>query len=211
MNKLLFLLVAFCLVQTTSTAQIQAVTGSGDEVTLYSNGTWKYNNKTEASAEIPLNKTVFEKPVSSTFKVKSNTLPEVSVSINTKKWDFKKSEAGSASEFSFDLKAKDAYAMIITERIEIPLLTLRDAALKNARSVSPDIEVIQSEYRTVNGVKLLYMQMEGSIEGVALTYYGYYYSYSGGSIQLLTYTSKQLAKEYKPELDDLLNGLVVGK
>jgi hypothetical protein len=211
MNKLIIILLSFFVFQITCSAQIQAVTSSGDEVTLYSNGTWKYNNKTEPSSDIPLNKTAFEKPAGSTFKVKSATLPEVSVSINPKKWDFKKSDAGSASEFSFDLKAKDAYAMIITERVEIPLLTLRDAALKNARSVSPDIEVIQSEYRTVNGVKLLYMQMEGSIEGVALTYYGYYYSYSGGSIQLLTYTSKQLAKEYKPELDDLLNGLVVGK
>jgi hypothetical protein len=188
------------------------VTSSGDEVTLYSNGTWRYVNKTDTQAlEIPVNKTPFQKPVSATFKVQSKLIPDVSIAINPKKWDFKKAETGAASEFSFDLKAKDAYAMIITERITIPLLTLKDVALKNARNVSPDLEVIKSEYRMVNDKKVLFMQMEGSIEGVSLTYFCYYYSYDGGSIQFLTYTSKALANEYKPDMEDLLNGLIVAK
>lgn len=211
MKNLILLITCFSLVLT-SGAQISAITSTGEEVTLFSNGTWKYTNKTDTlSSEIPTNKTVYEKPAGSSFAVKSNTLPEVSIAINPKKWDFKKADAGAASEYSFDLKAKDAYAMIITERIEIPLLTLRDVALKNARSVSPDMEVVKNEYRTVNGKKMLFMEMEGTIEGVGLTYYCYYYSYPGGSIQFLTYTSKQLAKEYKPDMEDLLNGLVISK
>jgi len=211
MKKAIVLFVTVCFAHLYTSAQISAVTSKGDEVTLYTNGTWKYTNKVDTAIEITTNKTPFKKPATATFDVKSNITPEVTIAINPKKWDFKKSDAGAASEFNFDLKAKDAYGMIITERIQIPLLTLKEVALKNARGVSPDMEVVKNEYRTVNGRKMLYMEMEGSIEGVELTYFCYYYSYDSGSIQFLTYTSKQLAKEYKADMEDLLNGLVVTK
>jgi hypothetical protein len=211
MNKIA-LLFFFCSLYSLSQAQISAVTSTGEEVTLYSNGTWKYTNKTDdANVEIPTNKTPFEKPTSSTFTVKSTVLPEVTVALNPKKWDFKKAEAGAAAEYNFDLKNKDAYGMIITERVEIPLETLKNLALKNARAASPDIEVVKCEYRTVNKKKVLYMQMEGSVEGINFTYYGYYYTYEGGAVQLLTYTSRNLALENKSDMEDLLNGLVASK
>ena len=52
------------------------------------------------------------------------------------------------------------------------------------------------------------MQMDGTIQGIKFTYYGYYFSSPNGTIQLLTYTSSNLLNEYKKEFEDFLNGFV---
>ena len=46
---------------------------------------------------------------------------------------------------------------------------------------------------------------------VKVAYLGYYYSYENGSLQFLSYTSQSLYKEFKDELETLLNGLEVSK
>ena len=106
-------------------------------------------------------------------------------------------------------KGEDLYAMIITEKFEIPISTLKDVALENGRDVSPDLKIVKEEYRNVNGLDLLLMQMDGTIQGIKFSYYGYYYSNESGTVQFLTYTSQNLLAEYKSDIEDLLNGLVV--
>lgn len=41
------------------------------------------------------------------------------------KWSFTKSNSNEVSEFQFTLKEKDAYVMLITEKIEMPIETLK--------------------------------------------------------------------------------------
>ena len=106
-------------------------------------------------------------------------------------------------------KGEDLYAMIITEKFEIPISTLKDVALENGRDVSPDLKIVKEEYRNVNGLDLLLMQMDGTIQGIKFSYYGYYYSNESGTVQFLTYTSQNLLAEYKSDIEDLLNGLLV--
>ena len=97
---------------------------------------------------------------------------------------------------------------MITEGIEIPLLSLRDIAIENARRAAPDLEIKKEEYRTVNGVKVLCLQMNATIRGIPFSYLNYYYSSKSGSIQLLTYTSANLFNGYRSRMEMLLNGLV---
>jgi len=68
------------------------------------------------------------------------------------------------------------------------------------------LEVKKEEYRVVNGLKVLYLEMNGTIQGMKFVYMGYYYSDAGGSVQLLTYTFQSLAKEVKPDAMEFLNG-----
>ena len=200
-----------CLIATQAIAQTKAITSNGDEVVLYDDGTWKYVSKqAEATSEIPVNTKEFKKPSASSFQVKSTRLA-VGISINPKKWSFKKADNNEDAEFEFQLKDKDAYAMLISEKIEIPIENFKSIAVENAKSVAPDIHIVKQEYRTVNGLKVLMMQLDGTIQGVKFSYYGYYYSFPGGTLQLLTYTSQNLLEEYKPELEELLNGLELVK
>ena len=108
----------------------------------------------------------------------------------------------------FKLLKGDVYAMVIYEELEIPVESLSDIALSNATNVAPDIELIDREYRIVNGDTIIWMQMNGSTQGMHLSYYSYYFSNSNGSIQFHTFTGQNLLSKYKQEIEGLLNGLV---
>lgn len=201
--------VIFCLITGLDTsAQTKAVTESGEEVVLYANGTWKYvNDSATANEEIPVNPTKYEKPKSSSFLLKSQKL-KIGVWLDPKKWSFKKATNNESAEFEIQSKSGDLYSMLICEGIEIPLETLKTAAISNGREVSPDLEIVRQEYRTVNGMKVLLLQMEGTMQGIRFTYFGYYFSNASGSLQFVTYTSKALFNKSEKELEELLNGLV---
>jgi len=194
-------------VQLTS-AQINAITGTGDEVILYEDGTWKYlNDSINANSEISINDKEFLKDQKSTFLVKSKKL-NIGIWINPKKWAFTKGTDNDAFEFQFQKKGDDLYAMLISEKLQIPIKTLRGVAIENAKSAAPDIKVTKEEYRNVNGIQVLMMQMSGTIQGLRFTYYGYYYSNSNGTIQLLTYTGENLFNDYLVDIESYLNGFV---
>jgi hypothetical protein len=188
-------------------AQKRAVTDTGEEVILYDNGTWKYvKEDDQKKAEIPTNPAPFIKNKDASFQVKSKTI-EISIWLNTQKWNFKKSKEGEDTEYEFNLKGKDLYAMLLTEKIEVPLESLRTVAIENAKEAAPDMEIKEEEYRTVNGKKMLYLRMDGTAQGIKFTYMGYYYSDTGGTVQFVCYTAQALVDEYKASAIELLNGL----
>lgn len=190
-------------------AQTTALTEKGETVILYPDGTWKYSSTDEpALREIPVNTDNFVKPLDATFQVKSKSVPGAAVWISPKLWSFENGKGEDAAEYEFNLRNEDAYGMMITEGIEIPLLSLRDIAIENARRAAPDLEIKKEEYRTVNGVKVLCLQMNATIRGIPFSYLNYYYSSKSGSIQLLTYTSANLFNGYRSRMEMLLNGLV---
>ena len=41
-----------------------------------------------------------------------------------------------------------------------------------------------------------------------VTYFGYYYSNSKGTVQFVAFTSKNLFPKYKTEMENLLNGFM---
>lgn len=205
--NLLFYYLIFAI--STAKAQIPAVTETGEEVILHNNGTWEYLNKTEFEKNvIPTNSTKFKKDKDATFVLKSNRI-NVGIHLDPKKWSFNKGIENGDSEYELQLKNEDLYAMIITEKVEIPIENLRSIALENGRAAAPDLTIVKEEYRKVNGIKVLLLQMNGTIQGIKFTYYGYYYSSPNGTLQFITYTAQNLLDTYLVEIEQLLNGLVV--
>ena len=208
MKKIIITVLFFFLAYSSQGQMTKAVTENGEEVFLYPDGTWIYkNDSTGTNSEIAINPTGFTKSSSSAFLLKS-TKANVGVWINPKDWSFEKSTDNEDAEYAFQRKGEDLYGMMITERTQIPIESLMKIAIENARDVAPDVTVIKTEYRTVNGLKVLMMQMNGSIQGVKFAYYGYYYSNANGTVQLLTYTSQNLFTEYMKKMEELLNGFV---
>ncbi len=207
MKKTILILLAVFSMQLLQ-AQINAITESGDEVILYENGTWKYLNDSIVSAsEIPMNEQIFTKPENSSFLVKSKRL-NIGIWINPKKWKFSKGGENDDAEFLFEKKDDDFYGMFISEKLSIPIESLRSIAISNARNAAPDLVVEEQEYRMVNGLKVLRMQMSGTMHGLRFTYYGYYYSNENGTIQLVSYSGEDLLKENKDVVESFVNGLV---
>ncbi len=207
MKKALLLLISLFFVNLIQ-AQQKAVTETGEEVILYNDGTWKYKNEDQVSEkEIPTNPNKFMKDKESTFLLKSSKL-NVGVYINPKIWSFKKAIDNPDAEFELQLKDGDLYGMIIAEKVEIPLETLKSLALENGKASAPDLKIVKEEYRIVNGLKVLLLQLNGNMQGIKFSYYGYYYSSTNGTVQFVTYTSQNLLDSYKPESEKLLNGFV---
>ncbi|MFM9944633.1 MAG: hypothetical protein ACKVQB_05315 [Bacteroidia bacterium] len=207
--KKYFFIGTWIMMATITHAQTKAVTETGDEVILYNDGTWKYSNDSILEKKtIQLNEAVFKKNTTSTFLVKS-TRVNVGIWINPKDWSFEKSKDDEASEFQFQRKDEDLYGMLIAEKVEIPIENLKEIALENAKAAAPDIKLVKEEYRMVNGVKIFMMQMSGTVQGMKVTYLGYYYSSAGGTIQLLAYTSQNLFIGYFKDIESFLNGFVV--
>ncbi len=205
-NYIIFLLVLFSTTQLN--AQISAVTETGDQVILNNDGTWKYIDESVIeSLSIPENTKTFNKEKEASFLVKSKRT-NVGVWINPKKWSFNSGKENEDSEFEFQLKGEDLYGMMIAEKMEIPLETLKQIALDNAKEAAPDIKIVKQEYRNVNGIKVLMLQMNGTIQGIKFVYYGYYYSNPSGTIQLMTYTGQNILNNYIDEIESFLNGFV---
>jgi len=206
--RLLTVLFTCLMINSVCHAQIKAITETGEEVILYDDGTWKYTKKSDQkNKDIKTNPQEFKKSKNSTFLLKSTKL-NIGIWLNPKKWKFEKSIQNPDAEYELQLKGEDLYGMVITEKIKIPLLNLKNIAFENGRAAIPDLQIIKQEYRTINGLKVLMLKMEGSLQGINLTYYGYYFSNSNGTVQLLTYTSQDLVKEYFEDIEELLNGFV---
>lgn len=189
--------------------QIKAVTENGDEVTLFDDGTWSYDDLgVMEEAEIAMNPATFKKGDKATFLLKSSK-NNFGFYLNPKEWSFTKEASNTAAEYELQLKSGDLYGMIIAEQVEIPLENLRGIAISTAKSAAPDLKVIKEEYRMVNGLKMLHLQMNGTMQGIKFSYYGYYYSNESGTVQYVTFTSQNLIESYREQCDALLNGLVV--
>jgi len=189
-------------------SQVNAVTENGEQVVLYKDGTWK-SLENKSGWETRLDTLKFVKSSSSTFLVKSARV-NYGIWINPKKWQFKKGQSTDGpSEYNFTLIGQDAYAIMISERTQIPLNSLKEIALSNAKRAAPDVKLIKEEIRNINGKNVCFLQMEGTIKGVNFIYYGYYYSDENGTIQFVAFTSKNLFPKYQSEMEQLLNGFVV--
>jgi hypothetical protein len=207
MNK--YLALTICFLSFSVYASQRAVTDEGNIVILNSDGTWEYESPEKIEKlEIKTNNAVFKKGSASTFRLKS-TKNKSEFWINPKDWSFKKADDVNQAEYQFQLKGTDLYGMAITEKIQIDLDNLTQLALENAKDAAPDAKIVTREYRIVNGNKVMYMEIEGTIQGIRFKYLGYYYSDSSGSTQYLTYTGENLVSQYKNHIEKFLNGFSI--
>lgn len=189
-----------------------AITERGDSVVLLSNGTWDYYDSfysgSEEKEEIRTNEKTFSKPSTAVKKINGKN-QAYEVWYDDKIWRrIPIGEINPEADIALQLIKGDVYAMVIYEEIEIPFDNLAQIALNNAVNAAPDIKLVDKEYRVVNNDTLICMQMDGTAQGMKVTYYSYYFSNEKGSIQFHTFTGQSLVDKYKNEINDLLNGLI---
>ncbi len=186
-----------------SAGVIDATTGDGKRVILKPDGTWAYAKPPPAKATGK----GFKRPATSTKVLKSKK-GFYEIWYDPSKW-ISNPPSNPEAEFEFRHSSGDAYGMAIAERLAMPMATLKQVAINNAKNAAPDLKVVQQGERTVNGTKVTWMKMNGTIEGIKFTYYGYYWTGGAGSLQLVMYTGQNLFNEFKKDFDAFLNGLVI--
>ncbi len=203
-----FLLAIFLINILNAHGQQKAVTETGETVVLYNDGRWIYINRdTLVAAEIKTNPQKFERNKKASFLLKSTRI-DVGCWLDPKKWTFQKAGEKDASEYEINNVDAGLYGLLLTEKINLPIESLANIALMNAREAAPDVIITTKEYREVNGLRVLMMQMTGTIEDIPFSYYGYYYATQKGAVQFLVYSSKENVEANLADIEILLNGLV---
>jgi hypothetical protein len=186
-------------------AEIQeAVTKDGKTVILKPDGTWSF-----AEAPKPGTPGDLSKSENATKSVQSDK-GFYEIWFDPAKWEVKKAGAPPI-EFKATHAAGDGYGFIIAERISVNFDTLKNVAVENARKAAPDIKVLSTEYRTVNGVKIMALKMSGTIQNISFVYYGYYWCGKAGTLQAVMYTGENLFDQFSSDFTEFLNGLVITK
>jgi hypothetical protein len=209
---LIFILV---LISYNISAQEIAVNERGDSIVLFSNKTWEYlenyRDSNTSTESIEMNSGVFKKPQSSTTKISGkNKFYEIYYS--DKKWKrIPPENLNQSADIALQMTNGDVYGMVIYEELEIPAENLVNIALDTALGAAPDIKLVQKEYRVVNNDTVICMRMDGTYNGIKISYFSYYYSNIKGTIQFHTFTGQALLDKYLKDIEDLLNGLIIGK
>jgi len=180
----------------------RATRPDGSTVLLFPNGTWKPET-TQASSKG--SGTGYQKPVSAAASL--DILKGATLSYDPAKWT--PLPADKPGRRVLNHRDGDGYALIIAERLQMPMATLKNIILQNARNAAPDAKIVKEDQRMVNGVPVTCLELTGTGQGIAFHYFGYYYAGKAGTIQVITYTGESLFPEYRNDFEDLLNGFAV--
>jgi hypothetical protein len=210
----LLIVVSICLFSLTISQaisqEIRATTEDGRDVVLDPKGTWRYAEKEDMSVQSGSELPQFFKPKSATVLLKGKRVT-YGLWYDHNKWVVDQDIDNASAEYELTHVEGDRYLVIIPERIQIPLDTLKIAAITNAKKIAPDIRISLEETRIVNDNKILCLKMDATIQEIPVSYVNYYYSGKAGAVQLMAYTGQNLFGEYRQDLFDLLNGFEVYK
>ena len=204
MRGLLLVGISMMAVSTLAAQQAasRATRSDGSVVLLFANGTWKPDT---AVASSKLSGGSYRKPGTATSSV--DLLKGASLAYDPTKWTLLPSDKPGRRQLNH--REGDGYALIFAERLQMPIATLKNIVLQNARTAAPDAKVVREEQRTVNGVPVTCMELTGTTQGIPFRYFGYYYAGKAGTIQVITYTGESLFPEYRDDFEELLNGFTV--
>ncbi len=207
LTVLLLGMLSFNIPQTFS-QEVKATTTDGREVILNTDGTWHYSEDKKASSRAERELKKFFKPESATALLKGKRVT-YGLWYDRSKWIVDQDIDNGSAEYELTHVEGDRYIVIIPERIQIPLETLRIAAIANAKKIAPDTRIAFEEKRIVNDRELLCLKLNATIQGIPVSYINYYYSGKAGAVQVMAYTGQNLLQEYQPDMMDLLNGFEI--
>lgn len=190
-------------------AQVQkAVTESGKEVVLFDDGTWRFVHESDSAAleTIITNPAIYNRDPRATRIINSSNL-NVAVYHDPKKWTAAPNRLRNI-EYLF-VGPDHIFATLTADKSRIPNLRIvKDVVISNVRQAVDYFRLKESEYRTVNGKKMLYLRYMANLKGMDFEYAGYYYVNDGGFAMVVAYTMQKDFDAKYPEIETFLNGLV---
>ena len=130
----------------------------------------------------------------------------ITLRYNAAKW--KPTPSHEAGQFTL-IHSSGAHALVIAERIAVPLDALQDVALANAQVADPNAKIVFRNRLRVNGVPVWFVKIEAEFDTVPTVYWGYYYANQSITVQVVAYTTKTLMPASENDMMELLNGLAV--
>ncbi|TXF75113.1 hypothetical protein [Chryseobacterium sp.] len=193
-------------------AQVKGVTEDGNEVILFDNGTWKFVNESDAQTleKIDENPAVFGRNTDQSILLKSSRL-DAGIYYSPKKWEVSAQAVGSHIEYFLRDKNPDnpLFGFMTTEKLQIPdLKSLKNLMLEGIQKNVDYFRLKQSEYRTVNGLKVLYLRYAANVKGLDFEYGIYYYLTASGYCAVVFYCAQNEFVKNSVAAEQFLNGIV---
>jgi hypothetical protein len=182
----------------------RATRADGSAVILFPNGTWRPDSTVKAEVIVGAPKEYTAPAADSAVLDLGHG---VKLRYNPVKWQATPSKITGREQLRN--VSGDGYAMTITERLVVPMASLKKIVLTNAQNAAPDAEIVFDEQRKVNGANVEAMQLTGTTQGIPFRYFGYYFTGKAGTVQIITYTGDSLFADYKADFEELLNGLQI--
>lgn len=148
-------------------ADKRAKTEDGKDVILRDDGTWYYVDQAKK-----------DKKASEVYKGKRGTFV---LSMTPGVWKKREKRGNPVTEVEFTHKDGDVMAMVVAERISIPLEALKRVVVSNLKEQDKEAKVTMETKRTVNGSEVLFLTVDAKVRGIPFTYM--YYLYSGKAVR----------------------------
>jgi hypothetical protein len=132
----------------------------------------------------------------------------IGIRYNPAEW---KSSAGAIEQgtYQFQHTGGELYVRVVSERLQIPIESMPEVAITNARAADPKAKITRQGYRTVNGLRMLYLDFEATPSGIPIAYVGHYYSDASGTVQVIAWTGRNLLEEHRDEIERFVSGFEV--
>ena len=218
--QLIFTFALTIIMHQSVTAQVMAITEHGDTIYVYDNGTWSFSDEempedgqldifTEHSFTIDTIPTLFTVSKNAKKKAKGK-LGFYDVMFDDKKWSrTPPANINPEAEMAFIGKNKDMWCLLIAEGMEISKEQLFNIAINMMKErTGADVKILKVEQRTVNGKEVLRGVTQVEVQGMKLVFDTYYYSCIKGSLQISTWTGKNIYDRNQKDIEELLNGLI---
>lgn len=194
-------------------SQIKALTEDGKEVVLLDDKTWKFVNESDAKTleTITTNEQSFEKTKESTFLVKSKNV-DGGFYYNPKSWKIAKipNNVNPFMEYGFtNVSNSSLFGLFGSEIMPVQSLkNLKDIIISTIQRKADYFRLKTSEYRTINGIKVLHLEYNVNLKGLDFEYIANLYLTPEGYCSITAYTYGNLFEANKEKMESFTNGIV---
>ena len=199
----IILLVVLAAISTSIFAQkfpIEANTPDGKTVVLYEDGTWRPRT-------LVLDQAIIRKTQFATVKLPSK-FGFHEFWVDPKLWVTTTPPSVDVERF-FTYENREAWCGVIPERMQITREALSKVSFENIKRLDGRARIEQQSRAFVNGLHGDVFEATATVDGFLVTYYGFLWSGSAGTVQMTCWTSQNLIEEYKPIFNDFFGGFML--
>ena len=98
------------------------------------------------------------------------------------------------------------FVALFDEASQIPIDSMPDIAMMNAREVGTDVIEIMRGERNINGNRFTFLEYSANIEDFDVTYLGLYYSDASGTLQIVGWSTSNIFGETRGKIERFASG-----
>jgi hypothetical protein len=114
-----------------------------------------------------------------------------------------------SNAFQLVHQSGEVWMKVVAEPFQIGIEDLAEISLNQVKNSDPMAKVTRNGSRQVNGLNLVFREIEATLFQLPFTFYNHYYSDTSGCIQILGWTGRSLLEKHRSTIEEFLEGFEV--